>query len=85
MSPWQRANAERLYRETDGLPYFVVEYLEALRAQRDQIGRCRAMCAIFAVAPAECQLRRGGDCCKRPSLSGARSSLDTLRVGQRPQ
>ena len=25
--------AERLYRETDGLPYFVVEYLNALRAQ----------------------------------------------------
>ncbi len=24
--------AERLYRETEGLPYFVVEYLEALRA-----------------------------------------------------
>jgi DNA-binding SARP family transcriptional activator/Tfp pilus assembly protein PilF len=25
--------AERLYRETEGLPYFVVEYLEVLRAQ----------------------------------------------------
>jgi hypothetical protein len=26
--------AERLYRETEGLPYFVVEYLRAARARR---------------------------------------------------